>query len=143
MSRSGYIDDDWDLLALGRYRAQVASAMRGRRGQQLLLDLVRALDALPIKELIPNELSSGDHYCALGAVGHYRRLLLTGVEEDHLEIGERLDVAHQLVAEVMYVNDEAAIDPETPAERFARVRRWALRHLAPETLVEARAEPEP
>ena len=43
MSRSGYCDDygDDDPLALGRYRAQVNSAIRGKRGQALLRRLTR------------------------------------------------------------------------------------------------------
>lgn len=58
MSRSGYVDDmdvD-DALAHGRWRAQVASATRGKRGQKLLRDLLSALDAMPEKRLVAYEL---------------------------------------------------------------------------------------
>ena len=55
MSRSGYCDD-LDPLDLGRWRAQVASAIRGKRGQKLLKELLTALDSMPKKELIANEL---------------------------------------------------------------------------------------
>lgn len=57
MSRSGlYEDDGDDPLAFGRWRAQVKSATRGKRGQKFLIDLLAALDALPEKRLIAGEL---------------------------------------------------------------------------------------
>lgn len=52
MSRSGYSYDIEDPRELGRWRAQVASATRGKRGQRLLLDLLAALDAMPEKRLV-------------------------------------------------------------------------------------------
>lgn len=57
MSRSGlYEDDGDDPLALGRWRAQVRSAIRGKRGQAFLRDLLAALDAMPDKRLIAGSL---------------------------------------------------------------------------------------
>lgn len=56
MSRSGYDDDSEDALAHGRWRAQVASATRGKRGQRLLGDMLAALDAMPEKRLVAHEL---------------------------------------------------------------------------------------
>jgi hypothetical protein len=52
MSRSGYDEDMDDPLALGRWRAQVASSTRGKRGQKLLRDMLAALDAMPEKRLV-------------------------------------------------------------------------------------------
>ena len=49
MSRSGYTED-CDNLTL--YRQTVANALRGRRGQAFLRELLEALDALEVKELI-------------------------------------------------------------------------------------------
>ena len=72
MSRHGYSDDldQWDLI---KWHGQVASAIRGKRGQKLLVDLVRALDAMPEKELIASKLVTIDgEVCALGAVGQLR-----------------------------------------------------------------------
>lgn len=59
MSRSGYIDelDQWDLI---RYRGQVASAIRGKRGQAFLRDLLAALDAMPEKRLIAGTFERDD-----------------------------------------------------------------------------------
>jgi len=56
MSRSGYIedwDDQWGLIC---YRGAVKSAIRGRRGQAFLREMLAALDALPEKRLITEEL---------------------------------------------------------------------------------------
>ncbi len=57
MSRSGY-SDDLDSWALIRWRGQVASAIRGRRGQAVLRDLLAALDAMPEKALVASELET-------------------------------------------------------------------------------------
>lgn len=56
MSRSGYHDDMKDPLAYGRWRAQVKSATRGKRGQKLLKDMLSALDAMPEKRLVSGAL---------------------------------------------------------------------------------------
>jgi len=57
MSRSGlYEDDGDDPLAFGRWRAQVKSATRGKRGQAFLRDLLAALDSMPSKRLIAGNL---------------------------------------------------------------------------------------
>ena len=44
MSRSGYGDDygDDDPLAIGRWRGAVNSAIRGKRGQQTLREILAA-----------------------------------------------------------------------------------------------------
>ena len=55
MSRSAYSDDlEDDVMNL--WRGAVMSAIRGKRGQQLLRDLRDALDAMPEKRLIANHL---------------------------------------------------------------------------------------
>lgn len=57
MSRSGlYEYDGDDPLTYGRWRAQVKSAINGKRGQAFLTDLLAALDALPEKRLIAGDL---------------------------------------------------------------------------------------
>lgn len=70
MSRSGYTDDyDEDPLANGRWRAQVKSAIRGKRGQAFLRELADAMDAMPEKVLIAEELVDADgDACAIGVV---------------------------------------------------------------------------
>ena len=70
MSRSGYSDDFDDNGQLACYRGVIASATRGKRGQKFFRDLVMALDAMPIKRLVNNELETTDgEVCALGALG--------------------------------------------------------------------------
>lgn len=152
MSRHGYSDDidQWDLI---KWRGQVASAIRGKRGQRLLVDLVKALDAMPEKELITSKLVTVDgEVCALGAVGLFRGTEMPmldrsgdeyeGDDFDSHEMANLFDVAHQLAAEVMWQNDEGGSDyktvdgqwtysPETPQERWVRVRAWAIRHIQP------------
>lgn len=144
MSRSGYSDDIDDPLALGRWRAQVASAMRGKRGQQLLSDLVVALDALPEKELIAHTVEQDGCFCALGAVARLRGTDLDqgpngGADYDFEpdRAAARLNIATQLAQEVVYMNDEASWWNETPAARWTRMREWAVSNL-----IENQAKPE-
>lgn len=134
MSRHGYSDDldQWDLI---RWRGQVASAIRGKRGQQLLIDLVQALDAMPEKVLIAEKLidhEDGDAVCALGAVGVRRGIAMENLDpEEHETIAETFDIAEQLAREVAYINDESGWHNETPQRRWERVRAWAMEHIQP------------
>jgi hypothetical protein len=130
MSRSGY-SDDLDTLDLGRWRGQVASALRGKRGQKFLRDLITALDALTEKQLITDELEGADGVCALGALGRLRGIALDRVDTyDAEDLGAMFDIASQLAQEVMFVNDEQCYGL-TAEERWHQIRRWAERHLAP------------
>ena len=109
MSRSGYCDDygDDDPLALGRYRAQVASAIRGKRGQALLRELLAALDAMPEKQLVAGDLEADGQFCALGVVGQARGLNLAAIDTYDVEsLGGTFNIADQLAREIMWVNDE-------------------------------------
>jgi hypothetical protein len=109
MSRSGYSDDygDDDPLALGRYRAQVNSAIRGKRGQALLQELLAALDAMPVKELVAGELEADGQFCALGVVGQARGLDLANIDTYDVEsMAPKFNIAEQLAREIMWVNDE-------------------------------------
>lgn len=109
MSRSGYCDDygDDDPLALGRYRAQVASAIRGKRGQALLRELLAALDAMPDKRLVAGELEADGQFCALGVVGKARGLELANIDTYDVEsLGPKFNIAEQLAREIMWVNDD-------------------------------------
>lgn len=110
MSRSNY-SDDLDPLDYGRWRAQVASAIRGKRGQQLLHELIEALDAMEDKRLYPGSFATADgEYCALGALGAKRGTKMDDLGDDEecdpALVGERFGIARQLAAEIMYLNDE-------------------------------------
>lgn len=131
MSRSGYHDDGDDTLALGRWRAQVASAIRGRRGQSFLKELAAAMDAMPEKILITGELINpeGD-CCAIGVVCKARGLDVRQVDEHAPdEVGRFVDIAHQLAAEIAYENDEYGLRNETPEQRWARMRAWVSEQI--------------
>lgn len=124
MSRHGYSDDCDDALALGRWRGQVASAIRGKRGQTLLKDLVEALDAMPEKKLIKGELKANGQVCALGALGVKRGLNLDDLDpEDSETVAEVFNVAEQLAKEIVYKNDECCFG--TDEERWEQMREWA------------------
>lgn len=173
MSRHGYTEYDGDEnsdLAMGRWRAQVASAMRGKRGQKFFVDLIAALDALPEKRLVAGHLETTEgEVCALGALGRYRQVRLPDPEdpeetdpEDEADwgwLGNAFNIAPQLAQETMYVNDEHSPRVTTPAgylafgneyaqgpledpdaARWRAVRRWALRKLTPETLMSLQAK---
>jgi hypothetical protein len=130
MSRSGY-SDDCENVAM--WRGQVASAIRGKRGQTMLRDLVAALDAMPVKALVAGDLVTDDGcVCALGALGQKRGVNLDSLDTyDYDELGKAFDIAHQLAQEVMYENDEGGgwRGRETPEERWARVRNWAAKQI--------------
>ena len=117
MSRSGYTNDG-DNFAM--WRGQVANAIRGKRGQALLLDMVKALDAMPQKQLFQGHLVASDGgVCALGAVGlargvdmqqFERHIDIDGYADDPQgladDLGRTLNAAHQLIMEIQYLNDE-------------------------------------
>lgn len=128
MSRSGYSDDygDDDPLALGRYRAQVASAIRGKRGQVLLRELLTALDAMPNKRLVSGELEADGQFCALGVVGHARGLNLATIDTYDVEsLGPTFNIAEQLAREVMWVNDDHVSEHEwIEVEICGPIRNW-------------------
>jgi hypothetical protein len=161
MSRSGYTDDIDDVWAWIRYRGRVSSALRGERGQRFLRDLIRALEAMPVRELIPNTLEASGQYCALGAVARSRGLNPGLMDtEDHDQLAQVFNVASVLAREVMYVNDDGAetdepdgwielhgpvrgweqqpmipvYEPGSPEarDRWGRVHRWAVSHLREE-----------
>lgn len=109
MSRSGYCDDDdgdnWSLI---RWRGAVASAIRGARGQKTLRELLAALDSMPDKRLVSDELQTADgEFCTLGALGAARGVPMADVDMDDREaVASLFDIAPALAAEIMYENDE-------------------------------------
>ena len=115
MSRSGlYEDDGEDTLAHGRWRGAVASALRGNKGQAFLRELAAALDAMPVKELVSNELQSADgRHCTLGVIGHQRGLDVAAMDVDDYDgIADALKVNAKIAQEIVWENDEAFCDRE-------------------------------
>ena len=116
MSRSGYSDDcdDCDGWALIRWRGAVNSAIKGKRGQQALREIVAALDALPEKRLASESLVNADgEYCALGALGRARGISMKEQDPedvDPTEVARTFGIAMALAAEIMYLNDDCVSD---------------------------------
>ena len=135
MSRHNYNDDsgsDWAMIC---WRGAVERAILGQRGQQLLKELLHALDAMPVKCLIAEDLERDGLVCALGAVGQAR-----GIEMSHLDpeepedIAAAFNIAPALAREIMYINDDRwyGLVQETDAARFLRVRRWVCNQIPKE-----------
>jgi hypothetical protein len=139
MSRSGYTDYNENQWALIRWRGQVASAIRGKRGQAFLRELIEALDAMPEKRLISHELqaevpafvppqfagSVTPSVCAIGSLGVKRGINLTALDPENYDtIADAFGIAHQLVQEVEWMNDEAYYGT-SPEGRWQFMRNWA------------------
>lgn len=136
MSRSGY-SGDCEGRELGLWRASVNRAIRGKRGQAFLRDLIAALDVMPEKKLAAEvfvEAASTGGCCAMGAVALARGLSreqLAHVDEyDRNVVGNVLDIAPALAAEIAYENDEGnGYRAETDEQRWQRMRKWAEANL--------------
>lgn len=117
MSRSGYTDDygDGDPLAMGRWRQAVKRSIEGRRGQALLRELLEALDAMPDKRLYRGSFATADgEFCTLGALGAKRGTKMDDLGDEYdcdaELVGQRFGIAPAMAAEIMYMNDEYAVD---------------------------------
>lgn len=131
MSRSGYSEDGemWDLI---RWRGAVASAIRGKRGQAFLREMLASLDALEAKRLIANDLAKDGHFCAIGAVGKTRGIDMENLDpEDRDSVAGAFGISPALAAEIVYVNDEWGTSRETPEARYERVRKWVASQITP------------
>lgn len=137
MSRSGYTDGDaWALI---RWRGAVTSATRGKRGQSFFVELLAALDAMPDKRLIAEELQTADGcMCTLGVLGAARGVDMTVLDpEDTEAVGGVFGIPRALAAEVVYMNDEdgrwqyAYGEDETPEARWKRMRDWVAEQIKP------------
>ncbi|MDE2098644.1 MAG: hypothetical protein KGL39_15425 [Patescibacteria group bacterium] len=113
------------------WRGRVASATRGRRGQAFFRALLAALDAMPEKSLIVNELELPDgQVCAIGALGKARGVDMSKIDPECPEqVAPAFDVAECLAQEVVYMNDEYGHYAETPEARWVRMRRWVAEQI--------------
>lgn len=130
MSRSGYVDECDDILQYGRWQGRVASAMRGKRGQKLLRELRDALDEMPDKRLIADELVQDGEYCALGVLGAKRGIDMEHLDpEDGDQVGAAFDIAPCMAQDIVYTNDEEYSNL-TPEKRWVKMRAWVDRLIA-------------
>lgn len=124
MSRSGYSDDcdGWSLIC---WRGAVTSAIRGKRGQQFLSQLADALDEMPVKRLVSQELETGGEFCTIGVLGAKRGIELSRLDpNDREEVAGVFGIAPALAAEIVFMNDEGSWREETPEQRWTRMRQW-------------------
>ena len=137
MSRSGYSDDYDDDFAQICWRGAVARAIRGKKGQAFLLEMWKAITALPEPKLIANNLVEKEGaVCAMGAVGKQRDLDMSALDpEDPQGVAGAFGVNEKLAMEIAYMNDEGGFH-ETPEERHARMKRWIEVNLKPVDIVE-------
>jgi len=159
VSRSGYSDDCDDQWGLIRWRGAVASAIRGKRGQAFLREMLEAMDAMPEKRLIAHELEDSGNVCAIGSVGKARGIDMAGIDpEDYGRVADTFGINEKLAQEIVYLNDEAfwwsedekgrvrrdekgSPLPITPEDRFRRMRAWIVSKIADaEHVAEARGE---
>ena len=125
MSRSGYSDDfdGWDLI---RYRGAVASAMRGKRGQAFLKEMLAALDQLEPKRLIADELVKEGEACAIGAVAVARKLDISEMDPENIEgVAQVFGISDAMAREIVFENDQDwSYRDETPEARYTRMHKW-------------------
>jgi hypothetical protein len=134
MSRSGYYEYDEDDWANIRWRGAVVSAIRGRRGQALLREMLAALDALEGKRLIAGDLVRDGEVCALGAVGKSRGLSMDDVDPQDLErVAGIFGIAPALATEIAYMNDDFCHRNMSPEKRFDVIRRWVSDQILKES----------
>lgn len=133
MSRSGYDDSgDFEMWGLIRYRGAVASAIRGKRGQNFLLEMWHALHALPEHKLIAEELEADGEVCAIGSVGKARGIDMQGIDPDDAEtVAKVFNIPESLAREIVWLNDEAGPHQQTPEQRWQRMKDWIARSLLP------------
>jgi hypothetical protein len=130
MTRSNYDEDyefDWRQIM---WRGAVLRAIRGGRGQAFLREMLTALDAMPEKKLIADELANENGACAIGSVGQARGIDMAPLDpEDPKVVAATFGIAPALVREITYINDEAGPYTESPEARWRRVRAWVERQL--------------
>lgn len=139
MSRSGYSDDCENTGALNLYRANVARAFGGKRGQAFLREMAAALDAMPVKELVADDIvRDGTHVCAIGSVALARKMNVSDLDVyDGDAVAKRFGIARAMACEIAYENDERRpydfdahrYREETPAERWQRMRKWVAEQI--------------
>lgn len=130
MSRSGYSDDcdGWELIC---WRGAVNSAIKGKRGQAFLIELRDALDAMPEKRLITEELEADGQFCTLGVLGAKRGIDMKGVDPDDREsVAALFGIAPAMAAEIVFENDEVGSwRNESPEDRWKRMRKWVEENI--------------
>lgn len=132
MERSNYSEDceGWDLI---RWRGAVKSAIRGKRGQAFLREMLETLDAMPEKRLVKDALVTPQgEVCAMGSVMVKRGIDASAIDcYDANRIADLVGVSPALVREIEFINDDAWTysTPMTDERRWEIVRAWVANHV--------------
>jgi hypothetical protein len=136
VSRSGYSDDGDNI---GLWRGAVIRAIHGKRGQAFLRELAAAMDAMPVKKLITEELVRDGCFCTLGVVGAARGMDMTKIDyECPYRVGEAFGISMAMAAEIEYLNDEYGEylfpynESESDEARWTRMRNWVSENIREE-----------
>lgn len=131
MGRSGYSeDDDFDNPFYLLWPSIVQRSIKGKRGQKFLQELAAAMDAMPEKSLIANELvTENGACCTMGVVMKARQIDAGDLDcTDRDMVGKALGIAPALAGKIAYMNDDdfgyEVTRKETPEERWVRMRKW-------------------
>lgn len=126
MSRSGYGEGDSDSNFCYLWESIVKRSINGRRGQAFLRELAKAMDEMPVKRLILDDLvTPAGECCTIGVVCKAR-----GVDTSEVDVGDRdevgglVGISGVMAAEIEYYNDEVGPPDETPEQRWVRMRHW-------------------
>jgi hypothetical protein len=142
MSRSGYDGYNGYEIPQELWDNIIHRSINGKRGQNMLRDLLAALDAMPNKRLISDDLIRDGEVCAIGALG-----LARGVDIEKLDpsftrsIAKAFGIAPAMVQEIEYQNDDR-VEEEAPEQRWERMRHWVASQIKPESADKAVAEME-
>jgi len=130
------------------WRGTVKSAIRGKRGQAFLSEMLAAMDAMPEKRLVASELEANGEVCAIGSVGRARGIDMSQIDPENYDaVASTFGIAAPLAQEIVYMNDEywhSSTDEKgfirhdeagkaiwlSPEERFEKMRAWIVRNLA-------------
>ena len=102
------------------------------------------MDAMPVKELIANQLIDAEGACCtIGVVCKSRGIDVSKVDpHEPWDVGRAVGIAHQMAQEIEYYNDEYGYSfekvkgtnrwervEETPEQRWQRMRKWVSDRL--------------
>lgn len=128
MSRSGYSDDSDEGGTFGLYRGAVDRAIGGKRGQAALIELLAALDAMPVKVLAAESLiTANGEFCTLGVLGDARGIDMTTIDPENVShVADIFGIAPSMVREIVFENDDdfGYNAHERPEQRWTRMRCW-------------------
>jgi len=99
--------------------------------------MATALDAMPVKELVADDMVRDDtHVCAIGAVAVARKLDVSDLDISEGEaVSRTFGMAPALAREIAYMNDEGGPSSgETTSARWTRMREWVRRNIIPTEL---------